>query len=215
MKNRSDSVLANLDWLTVGIFAVLMLCGWLSIYSAGYSFEEPAQMFSFSTRAGKQLVWILCSLVLCTLLVSFSQNFYRSYSYLFYVLVVLLLLVTIFVAKDVKGSRSWLQFGPVSLQPAEFAKFATALALARYLDSWGNTPKRWMDYARVSLFFIVPMLLIVCQKETGSALVYLAFFLVLYREGMRGLLLFSAFCAVLFFIFRKVSFNSEAAFFVN
>ncbi len=199
MERRSDSILGNLDWATVVMFVLLLVCGWLSVCSAGYGFDKPA-FFDFSTRAGKQLVWIICSFGLAALVMSFTQNFYRSYSYMLYVGMMLLLLVTIFVAKDVKGSRSWLHLGPVSLQPAEFAKFATALALARFVDNWDIDLRKWSEVIRISLFFMLPLLLIIAQKETGSALVYLAFFLVLYREGMSGLLLFFAFSAVLFFI---------------
>ena len=129
-----------------------------------------------------------------------TQNFYNSYSYLIYVAFLVLLLVTIFVASDTKGSRSWLHLGPVSLQPAEFAKFATALALARYVDRYDFNPHDMGDLLKACAIFAAPMLLIVLQNETGSALVYVAFLLVLYREGMTGSVLFLGVCAVVFFI---------------
>lgn len=199
MARKGDSIPAKLDWVTVGLFIVLLLCGWLSVCSAGYNFED-ALVLNFSTRAGKQLIWILCAFVIAFCVMLPNQNFYRSYSYVFYVIMVLLLILTIIIARDTKGSRSWIHLGPVSIQPAEFAKFATALALARFLDNWGLDSGRFKSMLKVSLFFLIPLLLIIAQKETGSALVYLAFFLVLYREGMSGMYLFSAFCAVLFFI---------------
>ena len=117
-----------------------------------------------------------------------------------YIALLLLLLVTIFVAKDTKGSRSWLNLGPVSLQPAEFAKFATALALAKFVDRFDFNPSQMGDLLKACAVFVIPMFLIICQNETGSALVYLAFLLVLYREGMTGSVLFLGFCAILFFI---------------
>ncbi|MCQ2066498.1 MAG: rod shape-determining protein RodA [Bacteroidaceae bacterium] len=199
MERRDNGVLANLDWVTVAIFIVLVLCGWLSIYSAGYSIEEN-EIIGFSTNAGKQLVWILCSFVLAAVVLSFSQNLYRSYSFLLYAAFILLLLVTIVIADDTKGSRSWISLGPMKLQPAEFAKFATALALAKFIDNDDFNPGKINSILKASAFFMLPLMLIICQKETGSALVYLAFFLVLYREGMSGLPLFGACCAVLFFI---------------
>ena len=176
-----------------------MICGWLSICGASADLENP-QLFSFATRPGKQMVWILCSMALCAVVLFITQNFYNSYSYLIYVAFLVLLLVTIFVASDTKGSRSWLHLGPVSLQPAEFAKFATALALARYVDRYDFNPHDMGDLLKACAIFAAPMLLIVLQNETGSALVYVAFLLVLYREGMTGSVLFLGVCAVVFFI---------------
>lgn len=181
------------------MYLLLMLCGWLSVCGAGYSFDSQ-NLLDFSMRSGKQLVWICCAIIIGSVILCFNKNFFWSYSYLLYLLMMLLLLITIFVAKDHKGSHSWLDIGPVSIQPAEFAKFATALALARFIDTDSFDPTDRKSIIRSSLFFIIPMLLIVAQSETGSALVYLAFFLVLFREGMKGLPLFLFFCAVLFFI---------------
>ena len=113
---------------------------------------------------------------------------------------ILLLIVTIFIAPDTKGSRSWLVMGPVSLQPAEFAKFATALALAKYMNSYSFSIKKEKCAFVLGFIILLPMLLIIGQRETGSALVYLAFFLVLYREGMPGVILFSGVCAVIYFV---------------
>jgi rod shape determining protein RodA len=125
---------------------------------------------------------------------------YDVFSYVIYGSMLLLLLVTIFIAKDVKGSRSWLQLGAVSLQPAEFAKFATALALAKFMNAYQFTIKNVKSFATCVAIIIIPMLLIIMQRETGSALVYTAFFLVLYREGMSGVVLFSGLCAVFYFV---------------
>ncbi|MBO4499606.1 MAG: rod shape-determining protein RodA [Bacteroidaceae bacterium] len=208
--NRKDRVWNKLDWTTVVLFLVLLTCGWLSICGAGYSFDSST-LFDFSSRSGKQLVWIACSFVLAVVVLSFNQNVYRTYSYVFYALILFLLFITIFLAKDIKGSRSWLDLGPVSFQPAEFAKFATAIALARFIDEFGFDSHKIRDLLRTSLFFIVPLVLIICEKETGTALVFLAFFLVLYREGMNGLLLFSCFCAVLFFVIGIKYWNEPVA----
>ena len=113
---------------------------------------------------------------------------------------IVLLIVTIFIAPDTKGSRSWLVMGPVSLQPAEFAKFATALALAKYMNSYSFSIKKEKCAFVLGFIILLPMLLIIGQRETGSALVYLAFFLVLYREGMPGVVLFAGLCAVIYFV---------------
>lgn len=199
MERRNVDILGKLDWFTLLLVLVIIICGWLSICGASADLENP-QLFSFATRPGKQMVWILCSMGLCAIVLFITQNFYNSYSYLIYVAFLLLLLVTIFVASDTKGSRSWLHLGPISLQPAEFAKFATALALARYVDRYDFNPHDLVDLLKACAIFAAPMLLIVLQNETGSALVYVAFLLVLYREGMTGSVLFLGVCAVVFFI---------------
>ena len=212
MERRSGSILGKLDWLTVLLVMAIMVCGWFSICGASADLENP-DLFSFATRPGKQLVWILCSFALGAIILFITQTFYNSYAYIIYGLLLLLLIVTIFIASDTKGSRSWLHLGPVSLQPAEFAKFATALALAKFVDRFDFNPSNLKDVLKACGIFLVPMLLIVGQNETGSALVYLAFLLVMYREGMTGSVLLVGFCAILFFIlelkFSSVSFEGQ------
>ena len=177
MVTRNDSLWKTLDWVTIGIYLLLIVGGWFSVCGASYDYGDR-DFFDFSTRAGKQFVWIICSFGLGFVLLMLEDRMYDMFAYIIYVGMIVLLIVTIFIAPDTKGSRSWLVMGPVSLQPAEFAKFATALALAKYMNSY----------------------LIIGQRETGSALVYLAFFLVLYREGMPGVVLFAGLCAVIYFV---------------
>ena len=184
--------MGKLDWFTVLLVLVIMVCGWFSICGASANVEN-IDLFSFATRPGKQFVWILCAIVLGAVVLFIHQNFLNSYAYIIYIAFLLLLLLTIFVAKDTKGSRSWLNLGPVSLQPAEFAKFATALALAKFVDRFDFNPAHLGDLLKACAVFVVPMFLIICQNETGSALVYMAFLLVLYREGMTGSVLFLGF----------------------
>lgn len=145
-------------------------------------------------------MWIGCSFALGFVLLMLEERVYDTYAYLVYAVLLLLLFGTIFNPHEIKGSRSWIVLGPMSLQPAEFAKFATALALAKCVGEFTFSMKRWKDMAKAVGIIVVPMLLIICQKETGSALVYLSFFLVLYREGMTGSILFAGVCAVLYFI---------------
>ncbi len=156
--------------------------------------------FSFDSRAGKQLVWIFCSFGLAFVIMMLDHDLYEIFAYLIYALLMVLLIVTIFIAPDTKGSRSWLVFGPVSLQPAEFAKFATALCLARFMGTYNFVLNNWKNALRVAAIILFPMILIVLQKETGSALVYSAFLLVLYREGMPGVVLYSMISAVFYFV---------------
>lgn len=199
MRSRSVNLWKKLDWTVIVIYLILVVAGWFSVCGASYDYGEK-DFFDFSTRAGKQFVWIICSFGLGFVLLMLEDSFYDMFSYVIYGLMLALLIVTIFIAPDIKGSRSWLQMGPVSLQPAEFAKFATALALAKYMNSYAFNMAKMKNIIMLGMIILLPMLLIILQKETGSALVYAAFFLVLYREGMPGVVLFLGVCAIVYFI---------------
>ncbi|MDL2244753.1 rod shape-determining protein RodA [Parabacteroides sp. OttesenSCG-928-J18] len=206
MRNSKKSLWQTVDWITILFFVLLVAAGWFSICGASYDFDN-AGLFDPSGRPGSQLIWIGSSVVLIFIIMMLDDKFYDVFAYLIYGFVIVLLIATIVGAManlpfvpDIKGSRSWLVFGPIRLQPAEFAKFATALALAKFMNGYGfklNTPKNLFI---ALLLIVVPMIAILMQKETGSALVYLAFFLVLYREGMSGYILLAGICAVLYFV---------------
>lgn len=199
MGYRKDSIWKAVDWWTIGLYLILLVCGWFSVCGASYDYGEP-NFLDFGTRAGKQLMWMGCSLCLGFVLLMLEDKFYDTYAYLIYGILLLLLFGTIFNPHEIKGSRSWIVLGPVSLQPAEFAKFATALALAKFMGEYTFSMKRKKHMLAALGIILLPMVLIVLQKETGSALVYLSFFLVLYREGMTGSILFAGICAVVYFI---------------
>lgn len=199
MGYRKDSIWKAVDWWTIGLYLILLVCGWFSVCGASYDYGEP-DFLDFGTRAGKQLMWMGCSLCLGFVLLMLEDKFYDTYAYLIYGILLLLLFGTIFNPHEIKGSRSWIVLGPVSLQPAEFAKFATALALAKFMGEYTFSMKRKKHMLAALGIILLPMVLIVLQKETGSALVYLSFFLVLYREGMTGSILFAGICAVVYFI---------------
>ena len=199
MAYKKDSVWKSVDWWTIALYLVLVVCGWFSVCGASYDYGDP-DFFDLGTRAGKQLMWIGCSLVLGFVLLMLEDRLYDTYAYLIYGILLLLLFGTIFNPHEIKGSRSWIVLGPVSLQPAEFAKFATALALAKFMGEYTYSIERGRDMLLSLIIILVPMILIICQKETGSALVYLAFFLVLYREGMTGSILFAGVCSIIYFI---------------
>lgn len=128
------------------------------------------------------------------------DRFYDTFAYIIYAILLLLLFATIFNPHEIKGSRSWLVLGPLRLQPAEFAKFATALASAKFMSMYGFNIHRWKDFICAMGIVVMPMLFIVMQRETGSALVYLAFFLMFYREGMPGSILFTGVAAIIYFV---------------
>ena len=200
LRSTNQSIFRYIDWTTVIIYGILVLAGVVSIYAASYDYDH-ASIFSFDEFSGKQIRWIGLSFILGLVLLLIHSRIYETYAYPIYTGLLLLLIVTIFIAPDIKGSRSWLVIGPMSLQPAEFAKFATALALAKLFSTYNFTLKgKPSNLFKSLLIIIIPIGLILAQKETGSALVYLSLFFVLYREGMSGLILFAALCAVTFFV---------------
>ena len=199
MAYSNDSVWKTVDKWTIVLYIILVLCGWFSICGASYDYGT-IDFFDFGTRSGKQIIWIVCSLGLGSVLLMLDHKIYDTYAYLIYAFMILLLFATIFNPHEIKGSRSWIVLGPISIQPAEFAKFATSLALAKYMGEYGFTMERRSNMLHAFILIFLPMLLIVMQKETGSALVYFSFFLVLYREGMTGAVLFAGICAVVIFI---------------
>ncbi len=199
MVTKSGSLFKSIDWVTIFIYLLLVVFGWFSVCGASYTYGET-DFFNFDTRAGKQMVWIFCSFGLGFVLLMLEEKLYEMFSYILYGVMLFLLLITPFLAEDTKGSYSWIKFGPISLQPAEFAKFATALALAKYMSAYSFSMEKTRNFVMVVGMVLLPMMLIVLQKETGSALVYLSFFLMLYREGMSGAFLFSGVCAVTYFV---------------
>jgi rod shape determining protein RodA len=196
---RQTSVWRSIDWLTIIIYIALLSFGWVSVCGASYSYGET-DIFSLATRSGMQIVWIGTSIMLGFIILMLDDRFYDTFAYIIYGLLLLLLFATIFNPHSIKGSRSWLVLGPLRLQPAEFAKFATALALAKFMGTYGYDIHRVKDLVTTLAIIFVPMLCIVMQRETGSALVYLAFFLMLYREGMTGSVLFTAVAMVIYFV---------------
>lgn len=198
--SRRNNVWYSLDWYTVALYLLLVFCGWISIYAASFDFDAASTIFNFDARSGKQLLWILFSMMIAFVLLMTEPRTFVSLAYPLYIVFLVLLLVTIFVAPDIKGSRSWLVLGPVHLQPAEFAKYGTALALAKMLDNYDFDLTKPRCFFKACALILLPVLLILMQQETGSALVYLSLICILYREGMSSLFLFAALCAVVYFI---------------
>ena len=198
--SRTGNIWQNLDWPTIGLFLGLVLFGWLNIYGASYTFDQTS-IFDFSNRAGKQFTWITGSLVLGMVLLLIDYKTYDVLAYIAYGAMLLLLLATPFLAHDIKGSMSWISLGPVSLQPAEFAKCVAALAVAKYMGRYEYKIRTWRDLIVPFAIIGVPALIImILQKETGSALVFAAFLLVFYRQGMSGYVLWVGLAAVALFI---------------
>ena len=192
-------VLRSLDWWTILIYLALLTFGWVSVCGASYSYGDT-DIFSLDTRSGMQIVWIGTSIVLGFVLLMTDDRYYEMLAFIIFGVLLVLLFGTIFNPHTIKGSRSWLVLGPLRLQPAEFAKFATALALAKLMSIYGYDIHKWKHFAAALVVIFVPMIFIVLQHETGSALVYTSFFLMLYREGMPGSVLLTGVAMVVYFV---------------
>ncbi len=197
--NKQPSVLRSLDWWTIGIYLLLLAFGWVSVCGASYTYGDN-EIFSLGARSGMQIIWIGTSIALGFVILMLDDRFYDTFSYVIYGVLILLLFATIFNPHSIKGSHSWLVLGPLRLQPAEFGKFATALAVAKLMSSYGFNIHNMKHLMAAVGIILLPMVCIVGQRETGSALVYSAFFLMLYREGMPGSVLFTAVAMVVYFV---------------
>lgn len=197
--SMSGPPLFRADWVVIIVWIALHTFGWFSICGASHEIGDT-NFFAWEARTGKQLVWIACSFGLGFFLLMFDDRYFDSVADVVYWLMMFILLITPFIAKDIKGSRSWISFGAMNLQPAEFAKCATALAVAKLINQYGFSLNKMVNFIKAAAMILLPMVLIILQKETGSALVYCAFFLMFYREGMPGCFLFTAVAAVAYFV---------------
>ncbi len=196
---RNKSLIGSIDWWTIIIYVMLLAAGWVSVCGASYTYGDT-DILSLGSRSGMQIIWIGTSLVLALCILLTDEKLYDTFAYVIYFALLFLLFATIFNPHQIKGSRSWLVLGPLRLQPAEFAKFATALALSKFMGHYGFDIRRTKDFITAAIIVFLPMLFIVGQNETGSALVYLSFALVFYREGMSGSILFTAVAMVIYFV---------------
>lgn len=198
-ETNGKGIISSLDWWTIGIYLALLTFGWFSVCGASYSYGDT-DIFDLSSRSGMQIIWIGTSICLGFVILMMDDRFFDTFGFYLYIGMLLLLFATIFNPHEIKGSRSWLVMGPLRLQPAEFAKFATALATAKLMSTYGFSMQKTKDFFMACAVIVLPMLLIVGQKETGSALVYTSFFLMLYREGMPGSILFTGVAMVVYFV---------------
>jgi rod shape determining protein RodA len=200
---RNVNIWGRLDKATILVFLLIVIIGWFNIYAAVFN-EEHTKIIDLSQRYGKQFVWILATLVIAVFVVVIDTRFYFFFAYFIYGGLMFLLMMVLIVGKDINGARSWYQIGSLSLQPSEFAKFGTALALAAYLNS------RKQDLSKLRVFMIsiaiilFPAFLIVLQPDMGSAVVYFALFIVLFREGMSPFIFISGLIMVILFFFTLI-----------
>ena len=189
----------KVDWVTIWLWFAIMLFGWLNIYAAGYN-ADHASLFDFSVQHGKQFIWIAAAIILAVVIVFTEPRVFSNTAYAIYGIVICLLVLTLFLAVTVNGGKSWIDFGFFRFQPSEFAKFATGLAVAKYLSTISIDMRDMRTKMTVAALIAIPAALILLQHDTGSALVFLGFVLPLYREGLSGVFLIIGLVAVVLFV---------------
>ena len=199
MYSRSNHLLANIDWISILLYMLLVLIGWLNIYAAVYD-ENHSSIFDISQKYGKQLIWIGAAFVLAFLVLLTDSKFFTTFSMVIYGIMIFLLIAVLFFGTETKGARSWFEVGDFRIQPAEFAKFATNLAIAYVMSRHNFKVMRFSSLVTIGVILALPAGLIILQNDTGSALVYSSFILVLFREGLHGSILLLCFVAAAIFI---------------
>jgi len=200
---RNVNIWNRLDKASILIFLLLIIIGWFNIYAAVYN-EEHTRIIDLSQRYGKQFIWILATIVIAVFVVVIDTRFYFFFSYFVYGGLIFLLIMVLLLGKDINGARSWFQIGSLSLQPSEFAKFGTTLALAAYLNSTKHDLSKLKVFMISTAIILFPAFLIVLQPDMGSAAVFFALFIVLFREGMSPYIFVSGLLMVILFFFTLV-----------
>jgi rod shape determining protein RodA len=200
---KKNNVWANLDWITVGIYLAMMFIGWINIYAAVYN-EEHKSIFDMTQQYGKQLMWIGAAVFIAMLMINTDSKFFVTFAFPIYIVLIFLLMLVPIIGTTINGAKSWIQIGGFLLQPSEFMKMGTSLALARYISSYNFKMHSWKSLLILAGLLTIPVGLIFLQNDTGSALVFGVFILVLYREGLNGLVLFFTFLIALVFILTMV-----------
>lgn len=183
MARKNDSLIGSFDWFTVLLYVILALIGWATIYSAVYS-DEYSNIFDISRNSGKQFQWMVVCAIVASVLLIIDGGFFSTFAYVIYVAVILLSIGVMFFGTEVKGQQNWYRFAGMQMQPSEFVKFATALALAKYLSGLNIDIRKWKDKLIAFAIILFPMLTIIIQGDAGTAIVFMAFVLALFREGL-------------------------------
>ncbi len=202
MGNSSRNIKAfqNLDWLSIFLYLILVIMGWFTIFAAVYN-EEAGSITDITQRYGKQLIWMGIAFLIATVILLTDSKFFTTFSMPLYILMLLVLILLVFVGKEVKGARAWFELGSLKIQPGEFAKVTTALALAYIMSRPGFRIMRMRNLLTACLVVLLPAFIIILQNDTGSALVFSAFIVVMYREGLYGTIPLLLVIMALIFIF--------------
>jgi rod shape determining protein RodA len=200
MMSREDRISTNMDWVTVLIYITMVLLGWLNIFAAVYDETAHQSIFDMSLNSGRQLMFIAASGIIILAILIVDMRFYEAAAYMIFGVILFLLLLVPVIGKEVGGNKAWLGIGSFGVQPSEFAKFATALATAKFIGSVGFRMDNLRNQAILFMMIGVPMALILLQKDTGTALVFTVFVLMFFREGMSPFLIIVGLAAAFIFV---------------
>ncbi|MBD3628688.1 rod shape-determining protein RodA [Cyclobacterium sp.] len=181
---QKDTYFHKIDWVAIGLYFALVFVGWINIYAAVYDEQNATSIFDYSINSGKQLIWIGTAVLLITLIMVADYRLFQNLSLILYIIFVIILFLTPFIGKEINGQRAWFELGIFRLQPAEFTKFATALALAKLMENPTFDLAKFGHQLKALGIIGLPVALIMLQPDTGTAMVYSSFFIMLYREGM-------------------------------
>ncbi len=181
---RSDGLINQLDWMTIILYGLLVIFGVINIYAAVFDVDSTSSFFSLSHNAGKQMLFIGIAIIVAIVILSLDYKIFDTLAYPIWLVFIILLVVVMIFAREVNGAKSWLEIGSFRFQPSEFTKFATALALAKYVSKPNFKIGRLKDMFYLALIIGTPAILIIAQGDAGTALVFSMFVLVLFREGM-------------------------------
>lgn len=198
MKNQ-EKIRIKLDWVTLLIYLLLVFTGWLNIFAAVYDVSQP-NIFSLDINSGRQLAFIIVGFILAFVILLIDYKFFDAFAYIIYIFVLGLLILVLLFARDVKGAHSWFEIGAFRFQPSEFAKFATSLALAKFLSSSQQKLDNLKTLVIAGTIIVIPAALILLQNDTGSTLVFAAFIIMLYREGLNPMIPLLGITVVFLFI---------------
>lgn len=200
MSIREEDISGKLDWAAVLLYIVMVGLGWLNIFASVYDESVKQTIWDLSLNSGRQLIFMAASFIIILAIVIIDMRFYETFAYLFFGVILFVLILVPFIGKEVGGNKAWLGIGSFGVQPSEFAKFITAMAVAKFIGSVGFKMDNLKNQATLFAMIALPMLLILLQKDTGTALVFTSFVLVFYREGLSPFLLIVGICAALIFI---------------
>jgi len=203
-QHRDQRISGKIDWPTVGLFALLLMMGWLNIYAVVYDDTATRSFFDLSINSGRQMIFIGASVIIIVIIMIVDMRFYETVAYVIYGVALFVLLLVPIIGKEVGGNKSWLGIGSFGVQPSEFAKFATALAVAKFIGSVGFRMDHMRNQAILFAMIGAPIGLILLQKDFGTALVFCFFLLMFYREGMSPFLLVVGSCSAALFILTLV-----------
>ena len=218
---KKDNVWEKLDWITVSIYLAMMFIGWINIYAAVYN-EEHKSIFDMTQVYGKQLMWIGAAIFIAMMMINVDSKFFVTFAFPIYIILLMLLMLVPIIGTAINGAKSWISIGNFLLQPSEFMKMGVSLALARYISSHDFKMHSWKSLSVIAGILFLPVAMIFLQNDTGSALVFGVFLLVLFREGLNGIVLFFSFLIAIVFVLTiifdplvTILFLTFAAFLIN